>query len=184
MNALEKSMDLPALVAKLTGPNPERDKVVARAKELMDSELIPLGDKITRDPEIGFKEDRAVKVLTETLKQHGFEPEVGIAELRTAFIAKYRRKAAPAGNAGPHLGVILEYDALRGTKGAFHGDQHSTQGPIGIAAATAIAEYLDANKLPGTVTVFGTPGEEMMPPSAKADMFKAGTFNGMDVIMR
>ena len=43
------------------------------------------------------------------------------------------------------LGVILEYDALRGTKGAFHGDQHSAQGPVGMAAAIAMAEYLDAH---------------------------------------
>ncbi len=184
LNTLEKSLDIPALVAQLTAPNAERDKVVRRAKELMDSEMLALGDQITRDPEIGFKEDRAVRTLTARLKLAGFEPEVGVAELRTAFVAKYKRKNAPAGEAGPHLGVILEYDALRGTKGPFHGDQHSTQGPIGMAAAIAIAEYLDANKLPGTVTVFGTPGEEMMPPVAKIDMYKAGVFRGIDVMVR
>ena len=184
MNSLEKSLDIDSLVAKLTGPNKERDKVVARAKQLMDTEMLALGDQITHDPEIGFKEDRAVHVLTQRLKAYGFDPEIGIAELKTAFVAKYKRKVSIPGNPGPNLGVILEYDALRGTKGAFHGDQHSTQGPIGMAAAIAIAEYLDANKLPGTVTVFGTPGEEMMPPAAKTDMFNAGVFRGMDVLMR
>lgn len=184
LNALEQSLNVPGLVAKLTAANPERDKVVARAKELMSTEMLALGDQITRDPEIGFKEDRAVRVLTQRLKQHGFEPEIGVADLRTAFIAKYKRKTPVAGDSGPHLGVILEYDALRGTKGAFHGDQHSTQGPIGMAAAIAIAEYLDANKLPGTVTVFGTPGEEMMPPVAKTVMYDAGVFRGIDVLMR
>ncbi len=184
LNTLEQSLDIKGLVAKLTAPNKERDKVVARAKQLMDTDMLALGDQITRDPEIGFKEDHAVHTLTTRLKQYGFEPEIGIADLRTAFIAKYKRKTPIAGDAGPHLGVILEYDALRGTKGAFHGDQHSTQGPIGMAAAIAIAEYLDQNKLPGTVTVFGTPGEEMMPPVAKTDMFKAGVFNGIDVMMR
>ena len=39
-------------------------------------------------------------------------------------------------------------------------------------------------KLPGSVVVFGTPGEEMMPPVAKTDMFEAGVFNGMDIIVR
>jgi amidohydrolase len=184
LNQLEHSLDIQTLVAKLTAPNKERDKVVARAKQLMDTEMLALGDQITRDPEIGFKEDRAVHVLTQRLQKYGFEPEVGVAELRTAFVAKYKRKVAIPNNPGPNLGVILEYDALRGTKGAFHGDQHSTQGPIGMAAAIAIAEYLDTNKLPGTVTVFGTPGEEMMPPVAKTDMFKAGVFRGIDVLMR
>ncbi len=184
LDALEQSLDIPALVKLVTAPNAERDSVVARAKELMDSEMLALGDKITRDPEIGFKEDRAVHILTQRLQQYGFEPEAGIAELRTSFVAKYKRKLSIPNNTGPNLGVILEYDALRGTKGAFHGDQHSTQGPIGMAAAIAIAEYLDAHRLPGTVTVFGTPGEEMMPPVAKTVMFEAGVFRGIDVLMR
>ncbi|MGH7671208.1 MAG: peptidase dimerization domain-containing protein, partial [Gemmatimonadaceae bacterium] len=88
-------------------------------------------------------------------------------------------------NAGaPNLGVIVEYDALRGTKGAFHGDQHSTQGPIGIAAAIAMAEYLTRTHTPGSVVVFGTPGEEMMPPVAKTVMNDSGVFTGMDIIIR
>jgi hypothetical protein len=67
LNALEKSLDINALVTKLTAPNAEREKVVARAKQLMDTEMLALGDQITRDPEIGFKEERAVRVLTERL---------------------------------------------------------------------------------------------------------------------
>ena len=51
-----------------------------------------------------------------------------VAGLSTAFVAKYKR-----GTPSPYLGVILEYDALRGTKGAFHGDQHSAQGPVGTS---------------------------------------------------
>ena len=184
LNALEQSLNIDALVQQVTAPNRERDKVVARAKELMDTEMLALGDQITRDPEIGFKEDRAIHLLTQRLQKYGFETETGIAGLRTAFIGKYKRKVSLLDKGGPSLGVILEYDALRGTKGAFHGDQHSTQGPIGMAAAVAIAEYLDANKLPGQVTVFGTPGEEMMPPVAKTDMFHAGVFKGIDVLMR
>jgi metal-dependent amidase/aminoacylase/carboxypeptidase family protein len=80
--------------------------------------------------------------------------------------------------------VILEYDALRGTKGAFHGDQHSTQGPIGIAAAVAMAEYLSRTGAPGTVTVYGAPGEEMMPPNAKIVMHESKVFDGADILIR
>ena len=53
-----------------------------------------------------------------------------------------------------------------------------------MAAAIAMAEYLERTHTPGTVVVFGAPGEEMMPPVAKIDMFKAGVFDGMDVIVR
>jgi amidohydrolase len=179
MAELEKSLNVPGWVSRFAAPNAVRDQVVARAKQLMDTELLALSDDITKHPEIGFQENRSVKLLVDYLKRHGFEVTEGVANLKTAFVGRYK------GNRGaPNLGVILEYDALRGTNGAFHGDQHSAQGPVGIAAAVAIAEYLERAKLPGSVVVFGTPGEEMMPPVAKTDMFQAGVFNGMDIIVR
>jgi amidohydrolase len=180
MADLERSINVPGWVEKLAlTKNPTRDQVVARAKELMDKELLGLADDIATHPEIGFEETRSVQKLTDYLKQHGFDVQMGVAGLKTAFVAKYKQN-----NGAPTLGVILEYDALRGTKGPFHGDQHSAQGPIGIAAAVAMAEYLTRSHSPGSVVVYGTPGEEMMPPSAKAVMHEAHVFDGADIIMR
>jgi amidohydrolase len=179
MAALEQSLDVPAIVARLTGPNADRDRVVARAKELMDKELLTLADDIATHPEIGFEEKRSVGKLIEYLQKHDFSVETGSGGLTTAFVGKFKRN-----NGAPVLGVILEYDALRGTKGAFHGDQHSAQGPVGMAAAIAMAEYLDRTKTPGSVVVYGTPGEEMMPPNAKTQMHEAHVFDGADVIIR
>ncbi len=180
MAALEQSLDVPGWVSKLAGtPNAARDQVVARAKELMDKELLAMADDIATHPEIGFKETRSVKILTDYLKQHDFDVEMGVAGLDTAFVAKYKKN-----NGAPTLGVILEYDALRGTQGAFHGDQHSAQGPVGMAAAIAMAEYLSRTHSPGSVVVYGTPGEEMMPPNAKTVMHEAHVFDGADIIVR
>ena len=179
MAELEQSLDVPGLVARLTGPNAERDAVVARARQLMDSELLAMAVDIATHPEIGFVETRSVEILTTYLRKHGFEVQSGIAKMPTAFVAKSH--SLPG---GPNLGIIVEYDALRGTSGAFHGDQHSAQGPVGLAVAIAISEYLAKSHTPGTVTVFGTPGEEMMPPNAKTDMHVAQAFDGMDVIVR
>ena len=179
MAALEKSLDVPGWVSRLSAADPARDQVTARARQLMDSELLAVGDDITRHPEIGFEEKRAVGILVDYLRRHNFDVTVGVANLPTAFVARFK------GNRGaPSLGIIVEYDALRGTKGAFHGDQHSTQGPIGIAAAVAMAEWLERTHSPGSVVVFGCPGEEMMPPVAKTEMFNAGVFSGTDVIVR
>jgi amidohydrolase len=179
MADLQKSLDIPAMVAKLTGPNAARDAVVARAEELMKTELLAMADDIATHPEIGFVEERSVAKLTEFLRKHDFSVEKGIGGLDTAFVAKFRRN-----NGKPVLGVILEYDALRGSKGAYHGDQHSAQGPVGMAAAIAMAEYLDRTKTPGSVVVYGTPGEEMMPPNAKTVMHTSHAFDGADVILR
>jgi amidohydrolase len=179
MADLQTSLDVPGLVTKLLAPNPGRDQVTARAQELMEKELLALGDDITKNPEIGFVEKRSVAKLTDTLKAHGFEITIGTPGLETAFVAKFKGNNGP-----PNLGIIVEYDALRGTERAFHGDQHSTQGPIGIAAAVAMAEHLAKSKAPGSVVVFGAPGEEMMPPNAKTEMFKSGVFEGMDILVR
>jgi amidohydrolase len=179
MATLEKSLDIPGTVARLTAANPAREQVVERAKELMDKELLALSDDITKHPEVGFVEKRSVQKLKEYLEQHGFDVKGDAGGLETAFVARYKNN-----NGAPHLGVIVEYDALRGTMGAFHGDQHSSQGPVGIAAAVAIAEWLTRTKTPGSITVFGTPGEEMMPPNAKTVMHQAHVFDGTDVIVR
>lgn len=180
LGELQKAVGAPALAARLTGAaNPRRDAVAARARALWESELQAMADDLTRNPEIGFAEARSVKILADYLRQHGFEVEMGVAGLKTAFIARYTK-----GTPGPNLGVILEYDALRGTVRNYHGDQHSAQGPVGIAAAVAVAEFLTSSRTPGTVTVYGTPAEEMMPPPSKTVMHEAGVFNGADVIVR
>ena len=179
MDALEKSIDARGMAARMSGENAERDRVAARARELMDTELLAMADDITRHPEIGFKEKRSVDILAAYLRKHDFDVQVGVAGLDTAFVAKWK-----GGHGAPNLGVIVEYDALRGTQRAFHGDQHSAQGPVGMAAAVAMAEYLGRTKTRGSVTIYGTPGEEMMPPNAKTVMFDAGVFKGADVIIR
>jgi amidohydrolase len=176
---LSQSLGVSAMVAKLTAADKGRDEVVARVKQLMQTDLLPMSDWITQHPEIGFQETQSVAKLTAYLQAHDFEVTMPAAGLSTAFVAKYKH-----GTPGPNLGVILEYDALRGTKGAFHGDQHSAQGPVGMAAGIAIAEFLTRTHTPGTVTMYGTPGEEMMPPEAKTVMMDAGVFKGADIIVR
>src|SRR5689334_23823379 len=70
MADLEQSLDVPGWVSRLTGPDVARDQVVARAKELMTSELIAMADDIATHPEIGFEEKRSVQKLTDYLKAH------------------------------------------------------------------------------------------------------------------
>src|SRR5262245_62265678 len=135
MGALEATIDVPRLVAAMTSPDPAREAVAARAKALMDGGLLALSDDICTHPEIGFKEQRSIAKLAEALRAHDFDVTIGAGGLETAFVARSKRNKG-----APNLGVIVEYDALRGTKGPFHGDQHCSQGPIGIAAAVAIAE--------------------------------------------
>jgi hypothetical protein len=130
VDADERALDAAALVAKLSTASARRDAVAARAKQLLETGLLTLSDDICKNPEIGYKETRSVQKLAETLRKHNFGVEVGVGGFDTAFVARFK-----GGRGGrPQMGVIVEYDALRGTNGAFHGDQHCAQGPIGIAA--------------------------------------------------
>src|SRR2546426_1936810 len=127
MNELERSLALPPLVARLTvARDARRDAVIARAKDLMDRELLAMADDITRHPETGWKEERSVKILTDYLSAHGFDVEPGVAGLKTAFLARYRK-----GTPRPNPGGIGEKHALRGTSRDFHRDQHTAPGPAG-----------------------------------------------------
>ncbi len=173
MDSLEASLGLPALVARLTKVDARRDAVLARVKALMTQELLAMSDDITRHPEVGFHEQRSMKIVADYLRTHGFTVDTGVAGLPTAFVARYAK-----GTPGPNLGVIVEYDALRGTSRDFHGDQHSAQGPVGLAVAVALSEFLTRSKTPGTVTVYGTPAEEIASPPTKTNMQRAHVFDG------
>ena len=161
-------------------PDAARDGVLARTAALWTGEMQGLADWIGHHPEVGWHEFRAVDTLTAVLRAKGFVVDTGVAGLATAFTATW---TSPAGTAGPTLGLIAEYDALRGTQGDFHGDQHNAQSPVAFAAAVALAEYMARAKTPGRIVIYGTPAEETNPP-AKYIMWKAGVFKGADLLVR
>src|SRR4030095_2734424 len=77
----------------------------------------------------------------------------------------------------------MEYDALRGTQGPFHGDQHNAQSPVAFAAALALKQYFETAKVKGALRIYGTPAEEVGPP-AKSIMRDAGVFKGASILVR
>jgi len=160
--------------------DPARDRLLARVAAVWTGEMQGLSDWIGRHPEVGWHEFQAFDTLTAVLRTYGFTVDTGVAGLPTAFTATW---ISPAGAAGPTLGLIAEYDALRGTQGDFHGDQHNAQSPVALAAARALIEYMAQARVPGRVIVYGTPAEEVDPP-AKYIMWKAGVFKGADILVR
>jgi metal-dependent amidase/aminoacylase/carboxypeptidase family protein len=158
----------------------DRDRLFQRIDQLWTGEMRDLSDYIGKHPEVGFKEYQSVDTLTTVLRGHGFQIEKAVAGLETAFVGSWD---SPAGTSGPTLGVIVEYDALRSTSEPFHGCQHNAQSPVGFATAIAIADYMKEKRLPGRIKVFGTPAEEVGPPT-KVTMWEAGIFKGTDILVR
>lgn len=162
-----------------TGNDADRDKLLQRVEQNWKGSMQALSDWIGHNPEVGFKEFKSVDTLTKVLRAGGFRVDT-VAGLKTAFVATWE---SPAGANGPTLGLIGEYDALRGTQGDFHGDQHNAQTPVAIAAARALMDVMTERRIPGRIRIFGTPAEEVGPPT-KTTMQKAGLFRGTDILVR
>ncbi len=181
IDALQERLDPTGMAQELAQRSDrDREALVQRTTELWESEMKALSDYIGQNPEVGWEEYEAVDTLTSVLRQRGWDVEVGVAGLETAFVATW---TSPAGPDGLTLGLIGEYDALRDADGPFHGDQHNAQTPIVFASAFAMAEHMTESGTPGRIRIYGTPAEEVGPP-AKVIMHEAGVFDGADLLIR
>ena len=181
IDALQKEIQPDALAARLVGAGgADLDRIMTRVGEIWWGEMRDLSDHIGQNPETGFQEYESVDTLAAVLRARGWEVETGVADLETAFVAHW---TSPAGADGPTMGIIVEYDALRGTTEDYHGCQHNAQSPLGFDAAWAVAEHMERANLPGRIKIYGTPAEEMGPP-AKVTMHRAGVFDEADVLIR
>lgn len=136
--------------------------------EQQKEELWAMSDQIFDHPEYEGGEIMASELLTGYLRENGFTVEMGTGGFKTAFRAEYRH-----GSGGPVIGILCEYDAL---KGLGHGCGHHMQGPSCLGAAIALKD-MDTER-PFTLVVYGTPAEETL--GSKCDMLKAGCFKELD----
>ena len=133
--------------------------------------LFAMADQIHDNPEYDGEEYMASALLEDYLEEHGFAVERGLGQWETAFRAVYRH-----GEGGPRIGLLCEYDALRGLG---HGCGHHMQGPCicGTAVALKNAGFEEAFE----IVVYGTPAEETR--SAKVTMWENGYFRDIDVAL-
>jgi len=138
----------------------------------MADKLCAIADRIHANPELGFQEHQASRLLSDYLEASGFAIARGVAGLETAFVASY-------GDSGDHSTVafIAEMDALPGVG---HGCGHNILGPAAVGAAIAVADA--AARLGGRVCVIGTPAEEI-PPPVKKRLLEMNVFKGVDVAL-
>jgi len=133
--------------------------------------LIDLSHRIHSTPELGFEEEKASVWLSEMLDDAGFEVTKGVAGLPTAFVAR-------AGSGPLHIGICAEYDCLPGIG---HACGHNIIGASSVGAGIATAAIADELGL--TVTVLGTPAEEVGNASGKIVMLEHGLFKGLHASM-
>jgi len=133
--------------------------------------LRELSHRIHAHPELGFEEERASAWLCESLADAGFSVEKGICELPTAFRAR-------AGSGPLHIGICAEYDSLPGIG---HACGHNIIAASAVGAALATAKVADQVGL--TVSVIGTPAEEVGNAGGKILLLERGAFQGIHAAM-
>jgi amidohydrolase len=144
------------------------------AQERFDSardELIGLSHRIHAHPELGFEEVKASSWLCESLDEAGFSVEHGICDLPTAFRAR-------AGSGPLHIAICAEYDSLPGIG---HACGHNIIAASAVGAAVAAAKVADELGL--TISVIGTPAEEVGNASGKILLLERGAFEGIHAAM-
>lgn len=162
-------------------------------KNINEKELLELGNKLFKCPELGYKEFKTKKILTDYLTAKGFKIEGECFE--TAF-------KVSIGKGKPHIGLIAELDAIptlghkyanKNDNNAAHACGHSSQCAIMASVISALKE----TKFNGKVTLFFTPGEEYTDIKyreklikekkikyigGKINMLEAGMFDDCDII--
>ena len=157
-----------------------------RSVDAIKPRFIDLSDKVWAMPEICYTEARSSAEHLAELRHQGFRVTENVADIPTALMGEW-------GEAGPVIAFLGEYDALPGlsqeagiaeprpleTGGHGHGCGHNLLGSAALLAATALKDWLAANKVPGRVRYYGCPAEEG--GAAKAFMVRSGAFDDADV---
>ena len=155
----------------------EKKEVICRA-----------ADQIWEYAELSLQEEKSAAYYCRVLREEGFLVEEGICNIPTAFAASF-------GTGSPRIGILAEYDALSGLSqeagcteprehipgGCGHGCGHNLLGAGAMAAAIGIKAYLEKSKKPGTVILYGCPGEEG--GAAKAFMARDGLWKSLDAAL-
>ena len=143
-------------------------------------------DQLFSFGELGFQEFETQRYLTGLLEENGFEIELGVAGMPSAWTARWGSgrpvialgsdvDGIPQSNQKP--GVGYREPILSMAPG--HGEGHNSGQAVNIAAALAVKEIMEREELPGTLLIWPGIAEEQL--GSKAFFVRDGVFEGVDV---
>lgn len=164
------------------------DQEIAARIETYRDVCVHLSDRLWDLAETAYAEYESAELQIRELERHGFRITREVAGIPTAFVAE-------AGNSGPVIGFLGEYDALphlsqvadSATRqpainaGSGHGCGHNLLGGAALMSAFAIKDWLHASGLAGRVRYYGCPAEEG--GAGKTFMTRAGAFADLDTAL-
>ncbi len=125
-------------------------------------EIVRLGERIRKHPELGFKEVKTARLIEETLAGLGLKPRTGLA------LTGVRAEAPGRAGDGPTFALLGELDALvvaghpdgDPATGAAHACGHNAQVAALMGAAMGLLDARAFDALSGRVVFFAVPAEE------------------------
>ena len=182
---------VPSVVAAATiqDPDPRLEAMKSEALELVEgrAKLVQeIVDQLYSFGELGFQEFKTQRYLTGLLEENGFEIELGVAGMPSAWTARWGSgrpvialgsdvDGIPQSNQKP--GVGYREPILSMAPG--HGEGHNSGQAVNIAAALAVKEIMEREDLPGTLLIWPGIAEEQL--GSKAFFVRDGVFEGVDV---
>jgi len=180
-----------------------KDELKRRIFEAIDrraDEIIGIGERILKNPEMGFKEVKTAALVHETFQRLGLESRAGLA--MTGVRADVHGRAGE----GPTFALLGELDGLRVTghpqadpeTGAAHACGHNAQVAGMLGAAMGLVDAKAFDHLAGRVALFAVPAEEggdiewrqaqiragkLEFPCGKQELMKLGCFDDVDLAM-
>jgi amidohydrolase len=161
--------------------------------------LIAVGERIYRDPELGFKEFRTARIVATEFQRLGlgYHEEIAITGLKTVV---------SGGGAGPTVAVIGELDSVlvadhefaNKETGAAHCCGHNAQITTMLGVANGLIKSGVLGELGGNVAFFAVPAEEYVEIDyrvslrragkteflgGKSEMIRLGAFDDIDMAM-
>jgi aminobenzoyl-glutamate utilization protein B len=160
-----------------------RQLVQERAK--MVQEII---DMLYSFGELGMQEFETQRYLTGLLEDHGFQIELGVAGMPSAWTARWTN-----GEGGPVIAMGSDVDGIPqsnqkpgvGYRDAMvsmapgHGEGHNSGQAVNIVAALAVKDIMEREDIPGTLLIWPGVAEEQV--ASKAFFVREGVFDGVDV---
>ena len=148
---------------------------VCRAIDRNAERIIGLGERIRRQPELGFKEFKTARLAEETLGELGLKPRSGLA------LTGVRAEVAGAKD-GPTFALLGELDGLvvaghpvaDPQTGAAHACGHNAQIAGLLGAAMGLVGAKAFEHLAGRVVFFAVPAEEYGDVAWRVEQARAG----------
>ena len=175
--------------AAIQDQDPRLEAMKSEALELVEGReklVQEIVDQLFSFGELGFQEFETQRYLTGLLEENGFEIELGVAGMPSAWTARWGSgrpviamgsdvDGIPQSNQKPGVGYREAILSLA----PGHGEGHNSGQAVNIVAALAVKEIMERENIPGTLLIWPGIAEEQL--GSKAFFVRDGVFEGVDV---